>query len=72
MPEQLLLLTKTEERDFTAETDSTFETEQRLKWKKKKIKNAVPIHFFPKKSNIWWVEDFYYQYCSSSYPFIDS
>lgn len=31
MPEQLLLLTKTEERDFTAETDSTFETEQRLK-----------------------------------------
>lgn len=31
MPEQLLLLTKTEERDFTAKTDSTFETEQRLK-----------------------------------------
>ena len=30
MPGQLLLLTKTEERDFTAKTDSTFETEQRL------------------------------------------
>lgn len=37
-------------RDFTAKTDSTFETEQRLKWKKKKIKNAVPIHFFPRKA----------------------
>lgn len=50
MPRQLLLLTKTEERDFTAKTDSTFETEQRLKWKKKKLKMPYPFTFSPRKA----------------------